>query len=117
MGTQEKKQNKTKQNKPHLCSACYHFLLRVYFFLKSAYKTRETIKTNFKVGNNEIAARLRSRKKKPDTHGACSNQAICKAESGRSRSVCRVSCHKILHTAAFTGTCVSSGKKSQMGPL
>lgn len=76
------------------------FLLIASFFLESFYKTWETIKENLKVGNNERAARLRYLKKKPVTHRACSNHAICKADFGRSRSVCRVSCHKTLQTAA-----------------
>jgi len=86
------------------------FLLIAYLFLKISYKTWDITKGNFKVGNNEIAVRLQSLKKKLVTHRACSNHAISKAEFGRSRSVCRVSCHKILQTAALAGTCVSLGK-------
>ena len=66
------------------------FLLIAYLFLKISYKTWDITKGNFKVGNNEIAVRLQSLKKKLVTHRACSNHAISKAEFGRSRSVCRV---------------------------
>ena len=86
------------------------FLLIAYLFIKISYKTGDITKGNFKVGNNEITVRLQSLKKKLVTHRACSNHAISKAEFGRSRSVCRVSCHKILQTAALAGTCVSLGK-------
>lgn len=98
------------QKKTHLCSARGHFILIASFFLKSFYKTQEIIKANFKVGNNEIAARLQYLKKKLVTHGVCLNHAICKAEFGRSRSVCRAGCHKILQTAVLAGAQVYQGK-------
>lgn len=48
----------------------------------SSYKDLETKKENFRVGSNEIAARLQYLKKKPASHRACSNHAVCRAKLG-----------------------------------
>lgn len=93
------------------------FLSIASFFLESFYKTWEAIKANFKVGNNERAAGLQYLKKKPVTHRACSNHAICKADFGRSRSVCRVSCRNSANSCLSWNLRLLRGKKSQMGPL
>lgn len=51
------------------------------FSLMSSYKGLET-KKNFKVGSNEIAARLQYLKKKPASHRACSHHTVCRRELG-----------------------------------
>lgn len=48
----------------------------------SSYKGLETEAENFKVGSNEIAARLQYLKRKPASHRACSNLTVCSAELG-----------------------------------
>lgn len=48
----------------------------------SSYKGLETEEENFKVGSNEIAARLQYLKRKPASHRACSNLAVCRAKPG-----------------------------------
>ena len=57
----------------------FFFLLIAYFFLVSFCKTWGSIKANLEVANDEIAARLQDLKRKPVTHRACSNHAICKS--------------------------------------
>lgn len=86
------------------------FLSIASFFLERFYKTWEAIKANFKVGNNERAARLQYLKKKPVTHRACSNHAICKADFGRSRSVCRVSCRNSANSCLSWNLRLLGGK-------